>query len=353
MNLTTIGGKKVGCILVLMQALIMPVFAGEPFPGFCLSGMDYSVSNFRDASLIEAEPVDHYVLLALTPSEQRFQEVCHEVSQKMGKHYRMIRHRVDGRTSLQTFEGLIQQHNPDLLLIMDNPAAELYGQYQERHPDFSKPALISMVLLADQAVQSIRNAEAISYEVPAARSLKIFGEMISKPLEKVGVLYDESFHSFFQDQARQCEKDGIQLVGQIIPHNGITRRNILNGLKHLIKQEKVDGLWIISDNQLLTNRTLESAWIPMLRGFRKPVVVGVETLLSRSFGNFAAFPEPGALANQIGNRIHEIQNNGWKPPRDGAVFGPAELKIVVLEKYAAYYFGLDLARLGDVSIESR
>ena len=66
-----------------------------------------------------------------------------------------------------TLEKIIKQKNPKALVLLDNQAISLYKKYQMAFPDsLMIPSISLMAVSVNSAIQNMKNAKGISYEVP-------------------------------------------------------------------------------------------------------------------------------------------------------------------------------------------
>jgi len=85
-------------------------------------------------------------------------------------------------------------------------------------------------------------------------------------------------------------------------------------LKHLLNRDDLDALWVVNDNALLNSRVIQNAWLPALKRFNKPVIVGVDGLTSKTlaFGTLTVIPDHYAMGIQAAGLIGELMENNWK-----------------------------------------
>jgi putative ABC transport system substrate-binding protein len=87
-------------------------------------------------------------------------------------------------------------------------------------------------------------------------------------------------------------------------------------------KDRVDALWILNDDHLLTPRLITEAWVPGLNERPwNPAIVGAAALVSpeHSFGTFAVLPDHTALGSQAASLMFDIADNGWALPDDSSV----------------------------------
>ena len=100
----------------------------------------------------------------------------------------------------------------------------------------------------------------------------------------------------------------------MLDHKGKSKRKLIRrGLRRLIRQENIDALWILNDNHLINNKLLHQVWLPELRHSGKPVVAGIENLISEQVGlaHFAVVPDPVLMGVQAAEMVYEISEANW------------------------------------------
>ncbi len=316
-------------------------------------------------------------LLAVGPAGdnfgQAFESMTEEISGDFELSYGVITNAKGSarkkRREYKKFIAYLEELEPSMLVLMDNFSVDLYYQYQKEFKGKRPfpPAIVAMALIVKEAIQRLENTVGISYEIPASISLRDLRSVISMPLERVGVIYREEFSDFFEEQKRHCRREKIELVGYSIQSakrrsdSGQTpglkrvksrRRQISEGLQHLIEKERVDALWVMNDNALLSKFLIENVWVPRLSEFRKPVVVGVRGLLMvEGFGNFAELPDHYEIGNWISDLALEIRDNEWALPeslRLNRVRQPVSAEKVILIKFARRHLGFKEEQLGEI-----
>ncbi|MEQ1508222.1 MAG: hypothetical protein ABMB14_38685, partial [Myxococcota bacterium] len=215
-------------------------------------------------------------------------------------------------TTVTTLGTAIGDRSPAVIVILDNPTAELYRAYQEAFPDRpTPPAVIAMALFVEQTAQRIRNATGIAYEVPAVTSFGRLRATVASPVIRVGVVYRPAFGAFVAAQTRLASIEGFEIVPfELDARPGLGQ--VRAGLKSLDKLD-VDALWVLNDNVLLTPELLVGAWLPLMRRSDRPVVVGVSSLLKTQppVGSFAVLPDHESLGMQAAEMIFELRDAGW------------------------------------------
>lgn len=229
------------------------------------------------------------------------------------------------KTSHEVLARAIDEHKPSAIVILDNPTADLYRAYQQQNPGRNDPpAVIAMALFVEQTAARLRNATGIAYEVPAVTSLARLRSTVQSPVVKVGVIHRPPFADFVAAQARLAAVEGFEIVTYEVPQRP-TVGQIRKGLSTLDKLG-VDTLWILNDNALLSSAMLVGAWLPLMRRYQWPAVVGVASLLRTEppVGSFAVLPDHQSLGMQTAELIYELHDAGWAVAK-----APLQLPIAV------------------------
>lgn len=291
-------------------------------------------------------------LLIVGPSGADFAEVSETLKEELGTDFTADYRRVESYTTYARFESYIQNLQPDLIVLMDNPSIALFKTYQQQHAGQSiPPAIAVMALFIDNNLQNMTGVAGIRYEVPAVTSFTSLRNLIKKPVNRIGVIYRKSVAPFIQRQQKLCEIEQLTLVGHELPdREDNIKKSLRNALNRLILEEKVDAMWILNDSVLLNLPAVRDVWIPKLRRFRKPVIVGVRPLIEDwELGNFAVLPDHQGLGKQISELVYDMTSGRW----DGTqvlITDPTSSFSILKVKYAERYLGLKRERMGQVDV---
>lgn len=291
-------------------------------------------------------------LLIVGPAGADFLEVSETVKEELGNDFQTHFKRVESQTSFARFEGYIQEIQPDLIVLMDNPAVTLFRQYQQKHQrEQVPPAIAVMALFVENNLQDLTDVAGIRYEVPAVTSFTSLRNIINKPVNRIGVIYRRSVRTFIERQNRLCEREQLTLVGYELPDRETNfKRSLRRAINHLILEEKVDALWVLNDSALLSATAVRDVWVPKLRRFRKPIIVGVRPLIEDwELGNFAVLPDHQGLGKQVSELVYDMTADDWQggPP---VVIDPTSSFSILKVKFAERYLQLERKRLGQVDV---
>jgi hypothetical protein len=240
--------------------------------------------------------------------------------------------RFDEDASVFAMSEAIRRTAPACIVLMNNSNVRLYARYQQALPEGTQypPAVIVMTSFLQGTVKSIKNATGISYEIPGAVQFVKVRSMINAPIRKVGVVYRAPFADFVTEQRRLASREGIDLVGSQVSQDP-SHDEVSSALKSLVDRERVDAVWVLNDEPLLSPRMLSSVWLSSSNPrHRMPVIVGAPNLVTKEHpvGTFAIMPDDVALGIQTANLIFDIADDQWQVGgRDVSL--PISIKTVV------------------------
>jgi hypothetical protein len=254
-------------------------------------------------------------VLVLRPGSADFTSALEGIRDELGDECTISEMIVKSDTPVEAFKRTYQQVRPRLIVLMEGKSLNLYRRFQEGNPAGTTypPSIVFMTSYARQRIKSLVNATGLTYEIQAIQAISNVRELVDRPIVKVGTLYSSNLKEFFKDQQQICKNEQIDLIGVLIPAGRRLERDIKNGLVKLLKEEKVDAIWVINDDNILMKDHLNWSWIPILRKYKVPVVVGVERLAEDSVGMapFAVVPDHVEMGAQVGGMILSIKEDNW------------------------------------------
>jgi hypothetical protein len=233
---------------------------------------------------------------------QEFEEVANLVA-KYGDWSDVSQLVVTKETPVSEIRDQMIMLDPDLVILMDNKAVQLYKLYQKSVIE-SKPPVPSvavMGIMLDQIVDSLKNSACISYEIPLVTVAQEMRTRLNIPFNTIGVVHRQFMTTFIEKNRDQCNRDSIYVVNIAVPDRCDDFNNVLRGtLDSLVTNNPVHILWIPNDSGLITESTYTNVWKPFLEKHRIPVIVGIKKLVhpDYSFGTFALIPDKNALAEK-------------------------------------------------------
>lgn len=253
--------------------------------------------------------------LVFTAPGKTFNEVVSGISGDLEEALNFSVHVLDKNTQVFEITKQITKHRPKVIVLIENNAIKLYAKYQKAHPKQQfVPSVAIAALFVDNFLGEVKNATAIRYEIPAVTSVVNMRSILKQKVRKVGVVHRQWMTPMITENTVYCRAEGIELIAISIPNKSKKLdKQLRNGLKSLLNQ-KVDALWVINDNALLNSKMLRSAWFPVIKKSKIPVIVGIRPLLNSrwNFGTFAVVPDHYALGVQAASIIEEIMEEGWQ-----------------------------------------
>lgn len=233
---------------------------------------------------------------------------------------------VSNQTSMVEFDSVINENTSiKAVVLIGNNAIRIYKKYsgQNWEKTESIQAISLLALDVQRAVSGIRNVTGIAYEPPMVTALINFRRVVNKPLDKVGVIYRNSFKNFVAEHTQLSSKEGITIESiEISDDTSKHHDEILKALQALQKKS-IDAFWLFNDNIILKPNLLGNIWIPFFKKEKVPLIAGVESLVDPKldFGTFAVIPDPAALGEQAAEILFDLKLDNWE--HDGVLIYPA------------------------------
>jgi len=220
---------------------------------------------------------------------------------------------INNKSSSQDMNDMYNKHSPRLIILMGNKAVNLYANFQLNHKKIDFPPAIALAaLFIDKYSAKLKNTTAIRYEIPAVTSVVTMRAILTKPIKKVGVIYRAWMSDIIEENQRYCREEGIELIALKLPNKSKDLSKEINQALTTLNK-KVDALWILNDNHLLTRDALINAWLPQLGKSKLPAIVGIKPFITKiPLGSFAIVPDNYALGAQAAGMIFDIIDNGWQ-----------------------------------------
>jgi hypothetical protein len=270
-------------------------------------------------------------ILVLMPNLPQAKEIWRGMSDELRAEYSVIAYEVTADTSAKDVAKEIDRIKPRCVVLMNNPTVKLYRTFQETRPGTTfPPAVVVMASFLEEQYQHIENATGIAYEVPGVTLFTNFRSLVSTPIRRVGVIYRPVLKPYVARQRHLAEREQIETVGEAVSAEPSVKE-LQGALRRLQRDAKVDLLWVLNDNALLTPELVAGAWLPALEGAgHAPVIVGTPALLSGegAFGTFAMIPDHSALGVQSANLVFQIADNNWRVAEVGVQL-PLSIRTVV------------------------
>jgi len=270
---------------------------------------------------------DSGVILILRASGGKFAETSKGIKDDLGDDFNLIEKVIKPEITLRDIENYIDTIKPKLIVLVGNTPIRLYTNYQKQNPERQFPPSVALsALYVDRLITQVKNSLGIRHEIPAVTSLVNIRSLVKQPVKRVGVLYRQWMKDYIELNAAFCRQEGIELVGVEIP-NSISIQKVKYHLKHLLNKD-IDALWVVNDNALLSSRLMQNVWVPNIKQFNKPVVVGVEglTATALNFGTFSVVPDQYALGVQGAGLIGDIMDEQMWELGKNKIYEPLSVK---------------------------
>ena len=210
-------------------------------------------------------------------------------------------------------QSLLARYKPDMLVLLGNETINNYIAFQEAHPNEKyPPAMLLAALYIDELAKKVKNVTGIRYEIPLVTSGVNLRSLTTEPIKKIGVVHRDWLTDYVRINAEYALSEGLEIVPVVVPSDSRKMDRIVGkSIKKL--SSKVDAIWVLNDNVLLTKDVIVNAWIPELDKFSKPVIVGVESLVETRFkiGTLSVSPDHYALGTQAASKILDMQYDNW------------------------------------------
>lgn len=260
-------------------------------------------------ALAQSKPI-----LVLRPAGATFEETFKGIKETLGPSY-TIQDVLVGKDS--EVDGIVKQWTatkPKAVFALDNKAISLAKEARVKLSDTAAPLVALMGVRVDAAIQGLPNVASVTYEIPAVTLVVNLRAIAQGKISKVGVIYRTSMEDLFQKNAQFCKGENVELVGYKVAEDADPKDALKEGLKTLTGRDDMDALAVFNDNFFLNAKLLKEVWLPTLSGWKRPVLVGVESLVKPElkFGTFAILPDHYALGAQAAGLLQEIEDAGWK-----------------------------------------
>lgn len=252
-------------------------------------------------------------ILLISSEGDSFKQTVKALKDDLADDINFIEKFINSDSSSEKISRLIRDTNPKLLVLLGNKPLQAYAQYQKNQTGTNFPPGIALsALYIDRQLKYLKNINGIRYEIPAVTSLVHLRSIVKRPITKVGVIYREWMSDFIKQNQAYCQQEAIELFAVKIPDK-TSIRQLNYQLKHLLNSD-IDALWVVNDNGLLRPRYIQNTWIPLLKRFNKPVLVGISSLTESSlnFGTFSVEVDHYALGIQAAEMISDIMDNSWR-----------------------------------------
>ncbi len=256
-------------------------------------------------------------LLFIRPDEPIFQSAVTKISNQLEGEFSYKELLLNKNLSVIELAETIKSSKPKMIILFDNRSINLYKQYQKLMPDSTHhiPTLVLFSVFIEEQIKWLKNTAGIIYEVPLITSIRNLQSIQEEPINKIGVIHRNFLRKPVQQNREFCKTGNIEVIAHILSNKSVDYWfGVKKGLTQLLKKDKVDALWIPNDMTLMTPKIVQQLWIPMIKKYKKPVIVGVEALVDPklNLGTFAVLPDHSGICIQAADMIFTIADNNWK-----------------------------------------
>ncbi len=268
------------------------------------------IRPYREIEKANSKDGEAATVVVFMPNTAQAQEVWRGLRDEVSGEFNLIAVEAEGDCQSSLAKG-IDQHQPNAIVIMNNPTLSSYREYQRANAgqDFPPAFVVMTSFLGQQS--SLIATTGISYEVPLITVVTNLRKLVSTPVSRVGIIARPGLSGFIREQELLAQKEAVTAVVEQVsaqPNAAEIRRAL-----RIIKQD-CDAVWILNDNQLLTPRLISAGWVPgMNENPWLPVIVGAAPLVApgANFGTFALVPDHPSLGAQLANMIFNLSDEDW------------------------------------------
>lgn len=251
-------------------------------------------------------------------------------------------------STTEDFARAFAKYSPKCVVLFDNRTTSLYARYQASSPKQSFPPAVILLSSFATLYTNVQNSTGIAYEVSLLLSATRLRGFVTTPIERVGVIHRGGFRRYVHEQAALAKSEEIEVVPVEVP-NDASAQDVADALSQLAK--RIDALWVLNDNALLTPEHIRDGWLPALDEHPLPTIVGIPGLVTKDvrFGTFAVIPDLGALGLQAATLIYNLDHNAWQLPAGRRIEEPLSVRTILDVETARAHFGFKESTLGEIT----
>lgn len=290
-------------------------------------------------------------VLVLMPDTPQAAQVWTGLQSELASDFDVITSRIEKESTLEELTAAIDRTHPACLVLLNNPTLRLYKRYQQSRPRGTRflPAIAVMTSFLEESARDVQNLTGIAYEVPGVIQFVKLRSIVARPVRRVGVVYRQPFRAYVTRERQLASIEQVEVVGKEVPRDP-DQGAVQTALTELLDHDRVDALWVLNDNALLSPELISSVWLPSVNGSTHvPVIVGVPTLLGKNYpvGSLAMVPDHVALGVQTANMVFDLADKQWQLG-DHAIKLPISIKTLVEVHQVRDYFGLQPGGLDNI-----
>ncbi len=307
----------------VLLAVVMPSCTAKPET----VSTKQQVYHFEDAP----HDADLATVAILTPQERETNQMWRAFVDELAGEFNVATVPIDKSTGVRQIAIELDRLKPQCVVVVDNRTLSLFRALQQARPRQTfPPAIVVMSSYLGRAIDGLRSTTGIAYEVPAVSSLVALREVADCEVKTVGVVHRATFTSFVQAQAELAAMEKVELVAVPVSDDP-SQGEVEDALDLLVEDSKVDALWVLNDNRLLTPELIASSWLPVIDFQPLPVLVGVEALVHSQvhFGTLAVLPDHLKLGVQAADMVFDLSDDDWQLGPDSQIALPLSVRTVV------------------------
>ncbi len=269
-------------------------------------------------------------LLVLKGKNAIFDEITKGIHDELDGEIAIEEMLVEDDTKVERVKAAVQRR-PAAILLVGNKAAYKYARLQKEQPDIAyPPSVVVAALFVEKVVPQLVNATGVRFEIPLVTSVVTMRQVFVEPVTRIGVIHREWMRPNIAENRKFLAAEGAEIVAHVMPDDPKNMARLLKKALNHLAADKVDAIWVVTDNALLTSKTLNSVWVPKLKRSRVPVLVGVEALAESQLGlgSVAVTPDLYGLGVQASSIIFDLMDNDWEL-EDTAIQQPIAVKKVL------------------------
>lgn len=321
---------------------------------FCLScgaatnqGPSSATGAFKPVPRRPSKPA----ILVLMPDTPQAAQVWTGLQSELASDFDVITSRIEKDSALEDLSAAIDQTHPACLVLLNNPTLRLYKRYQQSKPQGTRflPAIAVMTSFLEESARGVENLTGIAYEVPGVIQFVKLRSIVARPVRRVGLVYRLPFRAYVVRERQLASMEQVEVVGKEVPRDPEPDA-VRGALTELLDRDRVDALWVLNDNALLSPDLISSVWLPAVNGTTHvPVIVGVPSLLGKNYpvGSLAMVPDHVALGVQTANLVFDLADKQWQLV-DHAIKLPISIKTLVEVRQVRDNFGLQPGGLDNI-----
>ena len=288
-----------------------------------------TVSPHQYQELYQHEEKGRDTVLVCMPETSQTEQAWVGLSDEFAGEFGVVALRVEGKGDAELIAEAVARHQPRGVILMNNPTLAAYRSFERSRAGAQRLPNVSIMTSFLQAQALGPNATGVAYEIPLITSVTQLRKVMASRTDRVGVVYRSRLRRFVALQTELAKREQISVTGEVVGEQP-NESEIKRALRRL--KQRVDAIWVLNDNQLLTPHLISKGWLPGLNEKPwKPTVVGAESLVRAelSFGTFAVLPDHTELGTQAASVMFDIADEGWALPRGYKTQLPLSTKVTI------------------------